>query len=232
LGGQINCSTTIHSRTDVLKILSINDEEAEKEERVSRQGSYKSVDRESSRKGKGSFFKSFRKWDVQEVEVRREPGMEGELIEKLGRLNFKTQVEAFYTAYSKYFVLSYHPQTPTLSVQFYSASILDLLGLHVPNGSISPIYNKDIFRVLSDHSPNCVSKGFKATVREEIRKGKAVSVETGLLTGYEEVVTRGIFGGSGTNVKRVEEGYVCHFTPLKDEISRIRWVVLSIAPKW
>ena len=27
--------------------------------------------------------------------------MEGDLMEKLGRLNFKTQVEAFYTAYSK-----------------------------------------------------------------------------------------------------------------------------------
>jgi hypothetical protein len=35
------------------------------------------------------------------VVVRDEPGMEGELVERLGKLTFKTQVEAFYTAYSK-----------------------------------------------------------------------------------------------------------------------------------
>jgi hypothetical protein len=33
--------------------------------------------------------------------VRDEAGMEGELISRVAKMSFKTQVEAFYTAYSK-----------------------------------------------------------------------------------------------------------------------------------
>jgi hypothetical protein len=67
-------------------------------------------------KTKSSFFKSWRKYhgsveSTPRVVVREEPGMEGELVEKLGRLTFKTQVEAFYTAYSK---VSQHPPFNTI----------------------------------------------------------------------------------------------------------------------
>jgi hypothetical protein len=53
-----------------------------------------------------SFFKSWRKYNAAaphttRISVRDEAGMEGELINRVGKLNFKTQVEAFYTAYSK-----------------------------------------------------------------------------------------------------------------------------------
>lgn len=51
-----------------------------------------------------SFFKSFRKYKSRnppDLTVMGEAGMEPELMNKLGKLNFSTQIEAFYTAYSK-----------------------------------------------------------------------------------------------------------------------------------
>lgn len=61
--------------------------------------------------------------------------------------------------------------------------------------------------------------------------GKAVSVEIGLLTGFEERKGTGWFGGREEGMRRVEEKYVTHWTPLKDEEGRVRWAVLTIAPK-
>ena len=116
-----------------------------------------------------------------------------------------------------------------------------MLGLNLPNGSVAPIFNKEIFRVLADHSPpsSSIAKSFKAAVRNAISRGAAVSVETGLLTGYEERKERSGFGrmlaekGEGAKgFVRVEEKYVTHWTPLKDEEGRPRWVVLTIAPKF
>jgi hypothetical protein len=105
LGGQINCSTTIHTFTDVLKVLSINDDELDMLDSMG-QSKAPSV-KSQALKTKSSFFKSWRKYGggsvnaPKQVVVREEPGMEGELVDRLGRLTFKTQVEAFYTAYSK-----------------------------------------------------------------------------------------------------------------------------------
>jgi hypothetical protein len=50
---------------------------------------------------KSSFFKSFKKYKATPLVVKDEAGMENELIDKLGKLQFNKQVEAFYTAYSK-----------------------------------------------------------------------------------------------------------------------------------
>jgi hypothetical protein len=104
LGGQVNCSTTIHSCTDILRILSLNDEGIPERPDmiVPRTPSHRAASIASSTKTRSSFFKSFRiqKTPVK-INVRDEAGMEGELIDKMGKLDFRTQVEAFYTAYSK-----------------------------------------------------------------------------------------------------------------------------------
>jgi hypothetical protein len=76
-----------------------------------------------------------------------------------------------------------------------------------------------------------VTKALKQTVRDSLRTGKAVSVETGLLTGFEEKKSNGWFGADRDVLRRVEEKYVTHWTPLKDEEGRVKWVVLTIAPK-
>lgn len=111
LGGQINCSTTIHSRNDVLRILSLNDDELDRQESVSRNRppSINSRDTpQNSGRLKSSFYKSWRKYNpsskpapAKRVLVQDQAGMEPVLVERLGKMNFKTQVEAFYTAYSK-----------------------------------------------------------------------------------------------------------------------------------
>lgn len=103
LGGQINCSTTIHSRNDVLRILSLNNDDTRSV--TERNGKTPSIGSKESNSlcnyGKSSFFKSFKKYNANTIKIRDEAGMEGELIERIGKLQFKTQVEEFYTAYSK-----------------------------------------------------------------------------------------------------------------------------------
>lgn len=60
-------------------------------------------------KTRSSFFKTFRRQNgsVPKAQVRAETSMEGELIDKIGKLDFSTQVEAFYTAYSKVYTLEH-----------------------------------------------------------------------------------------------------------------------------
>ncbi|KAG0649428.1 Root phototropism 1 [Hyphodiscus hymeniophilus] len=247
LGGQINCSTTIHSCSDILKVLSVNDEELDQQEELGRNKppSIRSQQAKAQIKPRSNFFKSFRKYSpntlpTTKLSVKDEAGMEPELVNRLGKLSFKTQVEAFYTAYSKYLVLAYNRQTQYLTIQHYSPGVIDMLGLNLPNGSIAPIFNKDIFRILVEHSPpsTSVAKNFKTRVRDSISRGKAVSIELAMLTGYEERKERsglgrmlGDRGDSGRGLVRVEEQYATHWTPLKDEEGRTGWVVLTIAPK-
>lgn len=69
-----------------------------------------SIRRNSSRDStrvKSTFFKSWRKYNpskspaAKKIVVMEEAGQEPELVNKLGKMTFTTQVEAFYTAYSK-----------------------------------------------------------------------------------------------------------------------------------
>lgn len=99
IGGQINCSTTIRSNTDVLRILSMSDDPDDDVE-----GQQSLYDIKPTKK---SFFGFIKKestphtpTSTKRVEVR-EPGMEQGLIKQIEKMNFRTQMEAFYTAYSK-----------------------------------------------------------------------------------------------------------------------------------
>jgi hypothetical protein len=123
----------------------------------------------------------------------------------------------------------------TLLISHYSPGVIDMLCLNLPNGSVIPIYNKEIFKVLSDYTSSSTRiKEFRKTVQEALKNGRAVSAETGLLTGFSEKKGgNGWFGGKGDRegIVRTEERYVTHWTPLKDEVGRVRYVVLTIAPK-
>ena len=95
LGGQINCSTTVHSYTDILRILSTSDdrnEDAEAEERPppgrplrSRRGLFRSL------------------WNLHQKDKLdvREAGMEPALLKRIEKMSLGTQMKLFYTAYSK-----------------------------------------------------------------------------------------------------------------------------------
>jgi len=106
-----------------------------------------------------------------------------------------------------------------------------MLCLNLPNGGVAPISDKNVFKVLSEYSlPSSVQKNLRATVRESIRRGAAVGVELGLMTGIE--TKRSGFSIMGDRkVIRTEEKYVSHWTPLKDEEGRSSWVVLTTASK-
>ena len=134
--------------------------------------------------------------------------------------------------------MDYNSTKQTLLIQHYSPGIIDMLCLNLPNGNVVPIFNKEIFKVLQDYasSPSNSSraKEFRNMVRDAVRVGRAVSFETGLLTGFAERRGGGGWFSRGEDkdrMMRVEETYVTHWTPLKDENGRVTHVVLAIAPK-
>jgi hypothetical protein len=130
--------------------------------------------------------------------------------------------------------MTYNTSTSALLVQHYSPGIIDILCLQQACGAITPIYNKDIFKVLSDHSYSSSSshRAFKETVTIALRNGRAVSVEMGLSTAFEENSGSGghMLRGEKARSRKVDEKYISHWTPLKDEEGRTAWIVLAIAP--
>jgi hypothetical protein len=134
----------------------------------------------------------------------------------------------------QYLLMTWNSSTHALIIKHYSPGVIDMLCLNLPNGGIAPIHNKDIFKILAEYSSSSsssVAKAFRTTIRDALKVGKAVSVETGLLTGFEERKGTTWFGAQQEGLRRVEERYVTHWTPLKDEEGRASRVVLTIAPK-
>ncbi len=97
LGGQINCSTTIHNRSDILRALSLSDEVVDEGTEFN---SGASVNQNDPSKKRG-FFKSLRMRSSSNKADDREAGMEADLIQKIEKVDFKQQMKMFYTAYSK-----------------------------------------------------------------------------------------------------------------------------------
>ena len=94
LGGQINCSTTIHNASDVLKILSqTNDTDEHAAEAAAATERPKYTSRTSK------FLSSLR--GRSNPEPPRPAGMEDRLLNKIEKMNLRKQMDLFYTAYSK-----------------------------------------------------------------------------------------------------------------------------------
>lgn len=102
LGGQINCSTTIHNRSDIVRVLSTSEEEEAENVNLA------SPPLEPVKSPRG-FFRSFRAQSNVKVTTARdhEAGMEQDLITRIEKMNLKNQMKVFYSAYSK--VPSYRP---------------------------------------------------------------------------------------------------------------------------
>lgn len=109
-----------------------------------------------------------------------------------------------------------------MSISHYSAAAVEMLGLHTSKFGAEHLYRRNIFDVLSDVlSPWSSSrwKSYKATIKESIAKGKAISMDFKLLAPTE-----------GSVVGKTEERYVGHWTPCKDLHGVTAYVVLVIAP--
>jgi PAS domain-containing protein len=94
IGGQINCSTTIHSASDILRLLSYSEDVDDQQEKPAPAPVKKSTF------GK-SFFRSLRGDSIAEINGNKEVGMENALLNKIEKLTVKKQMETFHSAYSK-----------------------------------------------------------------------------------------------------------------------------------
>lgn len=133
LGGQINCSTTIHSSSDVLKILAQSKDSTE--HNPQRAQSPQATKAPPGRR----LLNAFRS-NVPTVEPKA-PGMEDGLLEKIENLPWAKQADTFYTAYSNVSLLPL-AESDLLTHKFLVhrhqlQHVLDLL--HIGWSSRSPV---------------------------------------------------------------------------------------------
>ncbi|KAL8974494.1 MAG: hypothetical protein Q9197_001256 [Variospora fuerteventurae] len=205
IGGQVNCSTTIRSNTDVLRVLSMSDEPEDDKDAA-----------QSIKHSKRSFFGLGPRKEItpklpassKKVEVR-EAGMEQGLLKQIEKMNFRHQMEAFYTAYSKYLVISYD----SFTIHFYSLGIADVLG--ITNRSNNEFVGNNIFKFLGQHTAT-LPREFKSKVKEALRQGQSISASLNLFT-LRSLARHG------------DDKFYTHWTPCKDEGGNIKYLVVTLS---
>ncbi|KAK2009740.1 hypothetical protein LZ32DRAFT_564169 [Colletotrichum eremochloae] len=209
LGGQINCSTTIHTNADIMKVLSASSNDDVEDAPKKPQVLHRSTSAPSARR---AFLKALRVKvdDNGPINSAIDPGMESKLLHKLEGKDLNSQMKEFYTAYSKYLVVSYD----SFIIRFYSEGVLDML--HPANNTVGLVAGQDVFRFLKQNMLNHQSD-YKTRVRSAMRAGAPVSVEVRLQT-RRSAQFRG------------DEKFMTHWTPLKDEKSAVHWIVITMAP--
>lgn len=208
IGGQINCSTTIRSNTDVLRILSMSDDPEEDKESA--------LSLKENKTSKRHFFRFGRKQETtpklpassKKVQVR-EAGMEQGLLKQIEKMNFRNQMEAFYTAYSKYLVVSYDAFT----IHFYSMGIADVLG--ITNRNNQDFVGSNVFKFLGQHTAT-LPREFKSKVKEAMKQGQAISASINLFT-LRSLARHG------------DDKFYTHWTPCKDESGNTKYVVVTLS---
>ncbi|KAI5198642.1 hypothetical protein E4T39_06728 [Aureobasidium subglaciale] len=228
LGGQIDCSTTIHGKPDVMSILKLDGRKSFESHRgnlaVDDTSNLTATSPREHLKRHRSMFKSTSSATTQ---VRQGPGMENDLIGCLGSMNLKSQMQIFQTAYSKFVVLKMKDRTG-LSVAHYSTAAGEMLSASRTHGTTERIVNEDIFKLLAEHSTSSssVMKSYKKTVTDFLSEGKAVSVdiEMGIAEKARSLMPTG-------PVAKTEKRLISHWTPCKDEDGRTKYVVLVLVER-
>lgn len=103
IGGQINCSTTIHSTSDMVRILG-QSSDVDDEKDTSGPVNPEAVTKQSQPSRATRIFSAFRTNSAAKAAQSiptHAPGMENGLLSKIERLNVQKQMDTFYTAYSK-----------------------------------------------------------------------------------------------------------------------------------
>ncbi|KAK1584904.1 uncharacterized protein LY79DRAFT_610923 [Colletotrichum navitas] len=209
IGGQINCSTTIHTNADIMKVLSSSSKDDVEEAAKKPPVLHRSTSAPSARR---AFLKALgvKVDDSAPNNSAIDPGMESKLLHKLEGRDLNYQMKEFYTAYSKYLVVAYD----SFIIRFYSEGVLDML--HPANNTVGLVAGQDVFRFLKQNMMNHQSD-YKARVRNGMRAGAPVSLEVRLQT-RRSAQFRG------------DEKFMTHWTPLKDEKSAVHWIVVTMAP--
>lgn len=120
LGGQIDCSTTIHGKPDVMKILELDDRKALQAHQHDL--AVRDTSNPTPASPRDQFKRHrhiFKSTSHVPTEIRQGPGMEDDLIKRLGGMRLETQMQMFQTAYSNVgFPLKTHSDT-----QFQSSDV-------------------------------------------------------------------------------------------------------------
>ncbi|KAL8921270.1 MAG: hypothetical protein Q9208_005798 [Pyrenodesmia sp. 3 TL-2023] len=208
IGGQINCSTTIRSNTDVLRILSMSDDPEDDKEAA--QSLHDTKPPKRSFFGFGRHKEPTPKLPASSKKVDvREAGMEQGLLKQIEKMNFRHQMEAFYTAYSKYIVVSYD----SFIIQFYSLGIADVLG--ITNRTNHDFVGNNVFKFLGQHTAT-LPREFKSKIKEAMRHGQAISASINLFT-LRSLARHG------------DDKFYTHWTPCKDEHGKVKYAVITLS---
>ena len=166
---------------------------------------------------------------TKRVEVRGD-GMEQGLIKQIEKMNFRTQMEVFYTAYSKvrclHFRVTVSPLSDTKILQYlvvkydsfaishYSLGIVDVLG--ISNKSSHDFVGTNIFKFLAQHT-TALPREYKSKVKDALKHGHAISASINLFT------LRSLARSKG------DDKFFTHWTPCKDERGLVAYVVVTLS---
>ncbi|KAH8845426.1 hypothetical protein MCOR27_001062 [Pyricularia oryzae] len=245
IGGQVNCSTTIHSSADVMRVLSMSSDpsETDAKESPAKPGETtakqpqatpqpppprKSSARKVLLKAFGVRTQDENEPSAQAVPAMAVAGMGKKLLSKMEGQDIGTQMREFYSSYSKYLVVD-----ATFKIRFHSDGILTMLH---PANNVGELAGTDIFHflrqnTLTSSSANGNGHGhgahagagatlpspvaYKGRVRAALRAGSAISIQVRLQT-RRSAAFRG------------DEMFAAHWTPLKDAKGEVCWVVLCL----
>ncbi|KAK5164670.1 uncharacterized protein LTR77_009876 [Saxophila tyrrhenica] len=202
LGGQINCSSTIHNQSDVLRILSQSKEEEQPATQLSAPPPLRQPRSQS-------FLNAFRRPSRMSAAPQKTPGMENILLNQMEEVPLESQINKFYTAYSNYIIINYS----TWLISFISAGLADtLFPIKAKSALHAHAIGADVFKFLSNHGTGSLNWEFKSSVKSALKMGNAITLDL-------KLCARPLMG---------LERFALHWTPLKDEGGAVGWIVLTL----
>lgn len=200
IGGQINCSSTIKSNNDVVRLLSAADRSTQHPVQQPRASGQK------KRFLRLGLFKDKADGGPEDL-----VGLEPRLLKTIENLDFRAQMEQFYTAYSKYILLEH----PSHSIANISRGLLLLLGFEHLNAK--QVIGLNVFKFLAQHS-TIISRDQKARITSFLNRGNAITSRIKL-------------AAVPTQESRMHDEYSSsHWTPMKDEAGHVRFIVVTLSP--
>ncbi|KAK8018071.1 hypothetical protein PG991_007261 [Apiospora marii] len=255
LGGQINCSSTIHNSADVMRVLSTSKSDEPEQSQASqnhtqpRTSFSRTLLRALGLRNDSNVnpLKSVASFDVGPVTGAG--GMEQDVLGRMEGQDLPTQIKEFYTAYSKYIVV----RADSFVVHFYSQGVADVLhplGGQSSNSSSSSSSSNSNPTMLDGGGSNGAgasktSSNESTMVGSDVFKflkscmiGPSAAAAAG---DYKNRVRSCVRAGHPVSVDlrlqtrrsakfRGDEAFVVHWTPLKDERAVAHWVIVTLVP--
>lgn len=250
LGGQINCSSTIHNSADVMRVLSTSKTDGNEQSQANQNNIQPrtSFSRTLLRAlglrndNNGNSLKSAASFDVGTAPGIG--GMEQDVLDRMEGQDLPTQIKEFYTAYSKYIVV----RADSFVVHFYSQGVADVL--HPMGGQSNSNNNNHNSMTMLDGGSNGVGAS-RTSSHESAMAGSDVfkflkscmigSSAAAAAGDYKNRVRSCVRAGHPVSVDlrlqtrrsakfRGDEAFVVHWTPLKDERAVAHWVIVTLVP--